>query len=238
MADVLRIFISHKMPTDTPLAEAIGKNLALYSGNQVKVTHAGQFRYGEQWRQRIEQELDEADWLILLYTDPDEDWGFCLYECGYFRHIMENDKGNTKRLITFCRRQGQINDALEEFNALVVDEKSVYTLLEDIYLKDPWKAKANLEHGLLTDTAKKTVSTFMGSERVEKIFDVAPSVIFEVVVSDMVKEDLKGGRLSPEMTVSGTKDWWRLFGRDINTGGWQWQELTKIGGYSPGYMSF
>src|SRR5262245_35289716 len=113
MDNILRIFISHKMPTDTPLAEAIGKNLALYGGNQVRITHAGQFRYGEKWRDRIERELDEATWLIFLYTDPDEDWEFCLYECGYFRRSMENNGGQTKSLITFCRKKDQITDALK-----------------------------------------------------------------------------------------------------------------------------
>src|SRR5215211_7814353 len=118
MADVLRIFISHKMPTDTPLAQEVGSKLALYAGSQVKVTHAGQFRYGEKWRERIQEELGTAHWLIFLYTDQDKDWGFCLFECGYFRHIMESD--TSKKLITFCRRQEQINDALKEFNALVI----------------------------------------------------------------------------------------------------------------------
>jgi hypothetical protein len=226
MADVLRIFISHKMPSDTPLAEAIGKNLALYAGNQVIVTHAGQFRYGEKWRERIEKELDEAHWLIFLYTDPDEDWGFCLYECGYFRRIMENDESKTKRLITFCRRQEQINGALKEFHALVVNEQSVGALLKDIYLQDPWEVKPDLDPLMLMGTANTIVSVFMGSERIEQNFDVAPSVTFELVVSDTIKDDLKRGRLSPEIAVSGTKDWQRLFGREINTGGWLWRELS------------
>src|SRR4051794_28539478 len=101
MADTLRIFISHKMPADTDLAQQIGSRLALYGGNQIKVTHAGKFRYSENWRSRIQQELDQAHWLIYLYTDPDEDWGFCLFECGYFNRTMESD--DRKRLITFCR---------------------------------------------------------------------------------------------------------------------------------------
>ena len=60
MEDALRIFISHKMPVDTDLAQQIGSRLALYGGNQIKVTHAGKFRYGENWRARIQQELDQA----------------------------------------------------------------------------------------------------------------------------------------------------------------------------------
>jgi hypothetical protein len=190
----------------------------------VKVTHAGQFRYGEKWRERIQEELGTAHWLIFLYTDQDEDWGFCLFECGYFRHIMESD--TSKKLITFCRRQEQINDALKEFNALVISEQSVTALLKSIYLEDPWKVKPELDPPSLMRTANEIVSGFMGSERVEANFDVAPSVIIELVVTDAAQDELRRGRLPSDIAISGTKDWQRLFGRDINTGGWQWRELT------------
>lgn len=223
---MLRIFISHKMPTDTPLAQVIASKLALYAGNQVKVTHAGSFRYGEAWRRRIQEELDQAHWLIFLYTAQDEDWGFCLFECGYFRRIMESDEGKTKRLITFCRRQEQISDALKEFNALLIDEKSIAELLEDIYLRDPWKVNSGLNPATLIDTANEIVSEFRGTERVEQNFDVAPSVTIEMVVSDHIKDDLQHGRFPEDSVISGTKDWQRLFGREIDTGAWTWQELT------------
>jgi hypothetical protein len=69
----LRIFISHKMPSDTTLASEIGGKLALYGGALIEVKHAGMFRYGENWRKKIQEALTEADWLIYLYTDQDED---------------------------------------------------------------------------------------------------------------------------------------------------------------------
>ena len=227
MEGPLRIFISHKMPTDTPLAQEIGSKLALYAGNQVKVAHAGTFRYGDAWRQRIQEELDQTHWLILLYTDQDEDWGFCLFECGYFRHIMEGDESQTKRLITFCRKPEQINDALKEFNALLVNAKSVTDLLEDIYLKAPWNIKSDLERAILMGTANEIANEFIGSERIIANFDVAPSVTIELTASDQVKVDLQHGRMPAESMISGTKDWQRLFGREINTGGWMWRDLTE-----------
>jgi hypothetical protein len=84
MPNELKIFISHKMPGDTSRANDIGSSLALYSGNRVKISHAGQFRKGEAWMPKIQTELDSANWLIYLHTKPDEDWKFCIFECGYF----------------------------------------------------------------------------------------------------------------------------------------------------------
>jgi hypothetical protein len=233
MEDALRIFISHKMPTDSDLAQQIGSRLALYGGNQIKVTHAGKFRYGENWRSRIQQELDQAHWLIYLYTDPDEDWGFCLFECGYFNRTMESDK--RKRLITFCRSQSQINGALEEFNAAVISEDTVVKLLKDIYSKDGWNVSPDLEASALKATAKEIVTAFSGSERREANFDVATSVTMELVLSDLAKADLKNNRVPSDVTVSGTKDWQRLFGRDLDTGGWQWRDLITDWPYADIY---
>ena len=233
MEEALRIFISHKMPTDTALAQQIGSRMALYGGNQIKVTHAGKFRYGENWRARIQQELDEAHWLIYMYTDQDEDWGFCLFECGYFRRTMEGD--NRKRLITFCRSQDQINGALEEFNAAVITEDTVTKLLQEIYLKDGWKISPDLEPTTLKGAAKEIVTAFTGSERVEANFDVATSVTMELVLSDLAKADLKQNRVPSDVTVSGTRDWQRLFGRDLDTGGWQWRELITDWPYADIY---
>ena len=233
MEDALRIFISHKMPVDTDLAQQIGSRLALYGGNQIKVTHAGKFRYGENWRARIQQELDQAHWLIYLYTDPDEDWGFCLFECGYFNRTMESDK--RKRLITFCRSQSQISGALEEFNAAVISEDTVVKLLKDIYSKDGWNVSPDLEASALKATAKEIVTAFTGPERREANFDVATSVTMELVLSDLAKADLKNNRVPSDVTVSGTKDWQRLFGRDLDTGGWQWRDLIADWPYADIY---
>jgi len=225
MPEALRIFISHKMPTDTPLAQEIGSKLALYGGNQVKVTHAGKFRHGEKWRERIQRELNDAQWLIFLSTDQDEDWGFCLFECGYFRHTMESNEN--KRLLTFCRKDDEISESLKEFNAVVITEDAVVTLLEDIYTKDPWKISPELELDDLKKNAKEIVSTFMGSERVEQNFEVATSITIELVLTEGTKADLKRNRIPDGVTITGTKDWQQLFGRDIDTGGWVWRDLIK-----------
>ena len=231
--EALRIFISHKMPSDTALAQHIGSRLALYGGNQIKVTHAGKFRYGENWRPRIQKELDEAHWLIYMYTDQDEDWGFCLFECGYFRRTMESN--DRKRLITFCRSQGQINEALKEFNAAVISEATVAKVLQEIYLKDGWQLSPDLEPAALIGTAKEIVTAFSGSERIEANFDVATSVTMELVLSDRAKSELKQNRVPADVTVSGTREWQRLFGRDLDTGGWQWRDLITDWPYAEIY---
>jgi hypothetical protein len=109
----LKIFISHKMPSDTARANEIGSKLALFSGDRVRVSHAGKFRIGEEWMPKIRQEIDSANWLIYLHTGPDEDWQFCMVECGYFLG-KQADNANDRLSITLCRKQDQIT-ALKGF---------------------------------------------------------------------------------------------------------------------------
>ncbi|MFN0124346.1 MAG: hypothetical protein ACKV2V_27925 [Blastocatellia bacterium] len=225
MPEPLRIFISHKMPTDTPLAQEIGAKLALYAGNQIRVTHAGKFRYGENWRERIQEELEQAHILILLYTDPDEDWGFCLYECGFFRYSMAADQ--RKQLITFCRRGDQISEALKEFNAVVMGEDAIRKLLEDIYLRDPWKISPELSPEVLRATAADIANAFAGAQRVVQNFDLAMSMMFEFRLDEGTRAALGQNRVPAEAEISGTLNWQRLFGKGIDTGAWQWTELAK-----------
>jgi hypothetical protein len=226
MAKELRIFISHRMPTDTAMAEKIGSRLALYAGNQVKVTHAGQFRYGEKWREKINEQLDTTDWLIFLFTEQDEDWGFCLFECGYFQARMEKEPEN-KNLVIFCRQADQISPALEEFNAMEAGVDSIFKLLKQIYHFPPWEVSPAVSEDDLRKNAAEILDAFSGGARIEANFDVATSVTFEFSLTDQAATDLHHGRLPGESSISGTRDWQRLFGKDINTGGWLWENLVK-----------
>ncbi|MET7242253.1 hypothetical protein ABZT49_02690 [Methylobacterium sp. EM32] len=221
----LKIFISHKMPSDTTLASDIGGKLALYGGTLIEVKHAGLFRYGDKWREKIQEYLKDVDWLIFLYTDQDEDWGFCLFECGFFRATMENNP--SKKLITLARHPHQINDALKEFNAVPMTEEAVFKLLDEIYRKEPWNISKNLNDEVLKNTSKSITSYFTGFERVEANFDISPSVVIEFTFSDITKQELKNGRMPAETIIGGVKDWQKLFDREIDTGSWLWADLTS-----------
>jgi hypothetical protein len=235
MADTLRIFISHKMPTDTPLAEAIGARLALFGGNQVILSHAGRFRRGDRWRQAIERELDAADWLIFLATGQNEDWGFCLFECGYFSTRMSGRADRPKLLKTFCRRGDPVHAALKEFNALEASVPEVVRLLKEIYVEPPYAIKPDVGEDRLLQTAQEIVGLFEGGERVERNFDVSPSIVFELQVTDATREQLRNGILPPDCPVSGLLDWQRLFGKSIDTGAWLWHDLRSDWPFAEAY---
>jgi len=230
----LEIFISHKMPTDTPVAEEIGSRLSLYAGNEVRVTHAGQFPYGVNWRKLIEDAINKADWFILLCTNQDEDWAFCLFECGLFQARMQASPEN-KRLITFCRKAEDVSSALEEFNALVMSQEAVVKLLEDIYVNEPLRLAPKIGKKDLELAANAIYSAFVESPKVEANFDVATNLVFELSMTKENELELRRGRIPVDSILKGTKDWQHLFGKDGGTGAWLWKDLSENWPYRETY---
>ena len=44
---------------------------------------------GKNWRDEIAQHLKLSSLLVLIFTDPEEDWGWCLYETGFFDALTQ-----------------------------------------------------------------------------------------------------------------------------------------------------
>ncbi len=93
----LTIFISHKLQS-TERAIQIAGGLAAFGGERILVHHSGKYPTGTDWREKIEHDLTEASWLILLYEGPQIEWDWCLFETGFFRATMKD--GKERRL--FC----------------------------------------------------------------------------------------------------------------------------------------
>jgi hypothetical protein len=78
------VFISHKSQ-DESIAASIGaillRNLA---ADQVTVFVSERTEFDDDYRSRIKDELAKANWLLLIYTGADKDWGWCSYEVGIY----------------------------------------------------------------------------------------------------------------------------------------------------------
>jgi len=78
---VRRVFISHK-GKDKVAAAKIREDLNVYGGLDIFLSE--RIGAGIPWAGEIWDSLNKADWLILLYTDPSEEWDWCLFEAGFF----------------------------------------------------------------------------------------------------------------------------------------------------------
>ena len=78
-----RVFISHKS-RDKYAATVIDGILRKAGGANLKVFLSERIEPGVEWSNEIWEKVKKADWLILLYTDPSDEWDWCLFEAGFF----------------------------------------------------------------------------------------------------------------------------------------------------------
>lgn len=78
-----KLFISHKAK-DERAALCFERMLKKKCGNTLNILLSEKIKPGVLWHPKILQDLSEADTLILLYTDPSDEWDWCLFEAGFF----------------------------------------------------------------------------------------------------------------------------------------------------------
>ncbi len=81
-----RIFISHKH-ADKQIALTVAQFIKEKTANRVAVhdSSSAEFegpRIGKNLNDELKNALAQADVVILIYTSEDEDWQYCMWECG------------------------------------------------------------------------------------------------------------------------------------------------------------
>jgi TIR domain len=84
------IFISHKQ-SDKAIAEAVAKFLKDEATREIRIflsssTGFEGVRFGKPISTELRGVLANADVFLLLYTSPDEDWSWCMWEWGIANH--------------------------------------------------------------------------------------------------------------------------------------------------------
>lgn len=100
------LFISHKH-ADSKIADALRDFIDTYTGGKVRVFQSsGAWTDAPKVGRNLNKELRQALWknnvLILLYTNPNHDWNYCMWECGVASHPESPD---TKIIVFICGGQ-------------------------------------------------------------------------------------------------------------------------------------
>ncbi len=86
-AEAHRIFFSHRH-RDEPVTKEIISILHRHTEN-VRCFISEHIERGAKWRSAIAEQLKLSGFLVLVFTDPEEDWGWCLYETGFFDALSQ-----------------------------------------------------------------------------------------------------------------------------------------------------
>ena len=83
-----RVFISHKH-SDLAIATVIRGFITEQTANRVRVFQSSDSGnaadtplVGRPLNQQLANALWNANGVVLVYTTPDQDWGYCMWECG------------------------------------------------------------------------------------------------------------------------------------------------------------
>jgi TIR domain len=77
-----KVFFSHKVE-DYKVTQSI-INLIERHTERVRCFMSENIEKGTNWREAIAEQLTHSSFLVLVFTDPNEDWAWCLYETGFF----------------------------------------------------------------------------------------------------------------------------------------------------------
>lgn len=80
------LFISHKT-SDKLIADEIAKFVEGRTGGNVRVFQSSSFatespKVGRSLNRELREKAAEASVVVLIYTYPDQDWNYCMWECG------------------------------------------------------------------------------------------------------------------------------------------------------------
>jgi TIR domain len=97
------VFISHRHK-DKAIATVISNFLKAQSGGRVGIFQSSSFagkgpEIGKNLVEQLKQYLWTASVVILVYTAPDQDWGYCMWECGV---AMDPRSPDTKVILFQC----------------------------------------------------------------------------------------------------------------------------------------
>jgi hypothetical protein len=138
MPDDVTLFISHK-GEDAKIAEDVADAIQTLSANVLKCFLSEKIKHGQNWLEELHGFLKASKYLILIYTDPNEDWSWCMYEAGYFSASRSLQPSKDRQI--FCLHHPELDppSPLAHLQAIKVTSERVRQfisgLVDDIGIK-------------------------------------------------------------------------------------------------------
>ena len=200
----LNMFISHKIHEQGETVKSLVSVFNRFSSpSELRIFYSTNIRSGENYRQRIINELKNTDIFLLMcnYSSPPyiNDW--CSFEMGYFSSIADQDK---KKLISLVKKNGVPPDPVKDLQCIEDTYVGIKKLLEDIFDNDHKPLRKDLfksdKNKLLDDTIAEILHIL---EPVSKTTILTPRVW--ITIKHEKFEDFKKGiiPLPKDSTIHG-----------------------------------
>jgi TIR domain len=245
----VNVFISYAS-SDNEIAKILREELIDIDRNRVNCfLDSETIASGEGWRNKLDMALDEADWLVCLFTGEQSD--FCGYEIEVFTKAkVQNPRGGDARFVclhdqpelpaVFSSHQNKLivfppepTSTTEPFDAPgFYSQSPIAKFFSDFCTyKELYVARGVSDSGRQLQTiaqkAKRITDAFKATRGKDIRADTPTQPGIEVRVTAAPDEKLVG--IPPEATVTGTFESFALFGlmppmvqRQLPTTTWGW----------------
>lgn len=184
----LQIFISHKSK-DFEKASAVERALRTFT-DEVQFNIAENIPTGNDWSKWIKEKLSVSDILLLLYTDPTEEWDWCLYEAGLFTPL---DREEQRRVICIYAQDSDPPRPLGLLQGVPASKDEIRKLLRTLLITNEFTPhrpplRPGLQEDALDAPAAEIASLF--SPTVRQAVDLIPRLSVRVPHAASFDDDL------------------------------------------------
>lgn len=132
MSGQYTIFVSHKASDKSITRDII--SLIDTKTENIKFFISEDIEKGTDWRQKISECLSSASFLVLVFTNPKEDCGWCLYETGFFDALRQiPGASETKRIFCLHNSSAKPPTQISHLQSVPATIEAVQQWLADLY---------------------------------------------------------------------------------------------------------
>jgi hypothetical protein len=164
------IYISHRQ-ADKAIADVLKNAMHSWCNGQIQVFQSSDVRnnaskVGQKLTDTHKKVLSDTNVMLLIYTVADNDWLYCIWECG----LATNPSGQEPKIVVL-QCASDVPATLQDQMRVVVDEESIKAFIHDFH-KDPTFHPGRKE-AFASELDEKTIE-----ERSQNFFNQLSGVCF------------------------------------------------------------
>lgn len=129
----IQVFFSFK-EKDMETAATIVELLKGLSAGKLEITYQKDFskEFGRNFREYISEKIKKANWFILLFPDPKDEWDWCLFETGFFAAQLTS----ADRLFCIYPEGEKPPSPIETLQSIPANTSKVENFLRETFIED------------------------------------------------------------------------------------------------------
>jgi len=228
--DRFRIFVSHKHE-DHALADTVKQALEGLSSTIECFVSGTDIGPGTDWNLEIRDELARSHLLLLLFTNPSQNWDWCLYEAGLFTRFESDDVCS---VVSLYQPDGSPPRPLSNLQGVPANQEKVEAFLTSLcretwHVSDDWLRGAlapRVKAPQIKDAAALIVGTFPLKPRSNPSHYPCHRVVLDLSQVDSVEDGIPNEARVVEGPGATSPYTLSLFRAASGSRTWTWGELV------------